>query len=813
MAISAVDLKNDDTTDAGFDLILDSITSPATGKIGITRIDVGTSTTVVRMDSSNPLFAQLTAGTAEIGKLAAGAAEIGSVKWAGTSPPIGAGTETAALRVTIATDSTGVLSIDDNGSSLTVDNAGLTELAAAINSSKLDIDIASSTVDVMLGSDFSNVLGTASLILTTQADNVVNTSDGLQTTSFLYVYDGSTWDRLRGDSTNGMLVNLGSNNDVVVTNAGTFAIQIVDTSFAVADGNALGEGVLVQGDDGTDRKNIHVDASTGDVQVDVTEVVPGTGATNSGKAIGTSVGSTDTGVALLAKLAGDTAHVSESDGEYVVVEASEFGALHVEPEQHHVLDQMDSTSGWAALGNDTLNLGLATEHVLGTNALKFDKVDGDANTIFAGIEKTLSSVNLGGLSPHDILQTVVYMSDVANVAYVFLRLGSTSSAYNEWRIAGIDLSAGVWETLLFEVGDASFAGGTGSGVNWADLDYIAIGVAFNAETNTLAGITFDEISFHTNQHVNASLNSEVTSSVNSANVNVQKIGNKVVNTQAGTVSTGTQRITLGSDDPAVVALQVMDDWDETNRAAVNIIASQAGVVGGTGTDAANALRVSLATDIPLPAGTNAIGKMAANSGVDIGDVDILSIAAGDNNIGNVDIVTLPASTNTLEVVGDVAHSAAAAGNPVAVAARATNSMEGLTQVSAAEATFITSDLNGVLVTRPHTTLEELVSYSVSNTAGTEIAVTGLDAGGTGIHNYITAVTVHNSHATTNGFIQLLDGSGGSAIWTFPNPAGGGTTMVFNPPLKQPTANTALYFDGSAAITTAYISINGFQAQG
>ncbi len=46
--------------------------------------------------------------------------------------------------------------------------------------------------------------------------------------------------------------------------------------------------------------------------------------------------------------------------------------------------------------------------------------------------------------------------------------------------------------------------------------------------------------------------------------------------------------------------------------------------------------------IVLQAGTEAFGKLAANSGVDIGDVDILSIAAGDNNIGNVDIVSLPA---------------------------------------------------------------------------------------------------------------------------------------------------------------------------
>lgn len=39
----------------------------------------------------------------------------------------------------------------------------------------------------------------------------------------------------------------------------------------------------------------------------------------------------------------------------------------------------------------------------------------------------------------------------------------------------------------------------------------------------------------------------------------------------------------------------------------------------------------------LPAGTNAIGKLAANSGVDIGDVDVTSISAGTNLIGDVDI--------------------------------------------------------------------------------------------------------------------------------------------------------------------------------
>lgn len=40
-----------------------------------------------------------------------------------------------------------------------------------------------------------------------------------------------------------------------------------------AEAAALGSGVLIQGDDGTDRKNINVDATTGDVQVDVTNTV------------------------------------------------------------------------------------------------------------------------------------------------------------------------------------------------------------------------------------------------------------------------------------------------------------------------------------------------------------------------------------------------------------------------------------------------------------------------------------------------------------------------------------------------------------
>jgi hypothetical protein len=75
----------------------------------------------------------------------------------------------------------------------------------------------------------------------------------------------------------------------------------------------------------------------------------------------------------------------------------------------------------------------------------------------------------------------------------------------------------------------------------------------------------------------------------------------------------------------------------------------ADVAAGAGAEAA-ALRVTLATE-----------SLAA-----LETISVAAIAAGDNNIGNVDIVSLPASTNTLEVVGDAAHDAAAAGNPVLI---------------------------------------------------------------------------------------------------------------------------------------------------
>lgn len=87
--------------------------------------------------------ANLAAGTNNIGDvdvlslpaIPAGTNNIGDVDVLTVPAPLsttGGGTEATALRVTVATDSTGVLSVDDNGGSLTVDNSGTFAVQATL---------------------------------------------------------------------------------------------------------------------------------------------------------------------------------------------------------------------------------------------------------------------------------------------------------------------------------------------------------------------------------------------------------------------------------------------------------------------------------------------------------------------------------------------------------------------------------------------------------------------------------------------------------------------------------------------------------
>lgn len=131
------------------------------------------------------------------------------VKLGGNTINLGSGASgTGTLRVVVATDQP-VIPVSDNAGSLSVDDNGTT-LSIDDGAGSITID---GTVDTELPTP------------ETPADNLTNATAAPRVNSLGYVFDGSTWDRSRGDSTDGTLVNLGTNNDVTVTSGTITANQ------------------------------------------------------------------------------------------------------------------------------------------------------------------------------------------------------------------------------------------------------------------------------------------------------------------------------------------------------------------------------------------------------------------------------------------------------------------------------------------------------------------------------------------------------------------------------------------------------------
>jgi hypothetical protein len=187
----------------------------------------------------------------------------------------------------------------------------------------------------------------------------------------------------------------------------------------------------------------------------------------------------------------------------------------------------------------------------------------------------------------------------------------------------------------------------------------------------------------------------INNSTGASAVNIQDGGNTitvdgavtvsgaVTNTVLSVVGTGTeataQRVTIASDSTGVLSVDdngasltvdnatiaVVGSGTEATAQRVTIATDSTGVIsvddnGGNISidDGGNVITVDGAVTVSsgtittvtavtaitnaLPAGTNAIGKLSANSGVDIGDVDVTSLpalATGTNTIGNVVIVS------------------------------------------------------------------------------------------------------------------------------------------------------------------------------
>jgi hypothetical protein len=232
--------------------------------------------------------------------------------------------------------------------------------------------------------------------------------------------------------------------------------------------------------------------------------------------------------------------------------------------------------------------------------------------------------------------------------------------------------------------------------------------------------------------------------------------------------------------------------NEDGSAVATINAAQSGSWNvGTVTTVTAVTAISNA----LPAGTNAIGKLAANSGVDIGDVDVTS---------------LPASTNTLEVVGDVAHNVAAAGNPVLIAASVETIADSapdnrVTTDARASRLSVTDGALFVIPAGP----QQWSYHSDGSSALTDATVHS--APGSGLSLYVTSIVFSTGAATACNIFFEEGSTKVLGPWYLEAVAGRGLAVHFGTP-KKITANTALTVTTSAAIAQA-VDVTGFIAPG
>jgi hypothetical protein len=227
--------------------------------------------------------------------------------------------------------------------------------------------------------------------------------------------------------------------------------------------------------------------------------------------------------------------------------------------------------------------------------------------------------------------------------------------------------------------------------------------------------------------------------------NLSQMGGVAIALNTGVRSTGTQRVTIATDDLVPV-----------NNTQIN------GVALATGSGAMNTgtQRVAMATDSPGVVPTGVLTAAAAPGS---------AIATlGQYNATN------PAPTDTQTVSLQVGP-------------------------------------NGAMLVQPYGNPANYVSGAIT-TAMTGTTTTSLIAApAAGLRNYITQVTVSNSHATVGTDIILQDGSGGTTLYTIPAAAVyGGAVVTFPTPLRQPTTATALFCANVTTGASTKVSASGYK---
>lgn len=246
----------------------------------------------------------------------------------------------------------------------------------------------------------------------------------------------------------------------------------------------------------------------------------------------------------------------------------------------------------------------------------------------------------------------------------------------------------------------------------------------------------------------------------------------------------------------------------TAGAASTDVLSVQGIASGT------ALAVSAAS-LPLPSGAATLAKQPALGTAGTASADVITIqgiASGtvvpvSDGAGSLTVDN--AGTFAVQAAGDVAHDGADSGNPAKVGGRARSSE--IAAVSNNDRSDFVTDLVGKQIVLPYANPENFVSGAITSAMTGTTSTSLIAAPASGLRNYITQITVSNSHATVGTDIIIQDGSGGTTLYVIPAASAfGGAVLTFPTPLRQPTTATAIYCANVTTGANTKVSASGYK---
>lgn len=591
----------------------------------------------------------------------------------------GNGTSTNALRVTVSSDSTGVVSVDDNGGSLTVDgtvtaNAGTGPWPVTDNGGSLTVD----------GTVTANLSATDNAVL-----------DNIQTA--VELIDNAI-------SGNEMQVDLVAAD---VTNAGTFAVQVdgaaltalqtIDNSILADDAaftlasSSVNMAGAIRDDSLSTLTAVEGDAvplrvsSTGALHV-----TGGGGGTEYSEDAATPA--TITGTATMMERDDALSTLTPIEGDWAAMRCDSQGALwvNVVNAEGTTTDDSAFTAGSgtiAVVGGvfddttpDSVDEGDAGAVRMSANRNLYGTIrdaagnergaNVDANNNLNVILGSNTGVDIGDVDVTSVVPGTgaTNLGKAADSAAGATDTGVAPLAIRDDTLSALTPAEGDYTPLRVNSTGALHVTGAGGGTQYNVDD-----AAGATDTVTMAGVVRDD-SLTTLTEADGDVSVLRVNSTGALHVTGGGGGTEYTEDSA-TPATITGTATLMERDDALATLTPVEgDWAGQRCTAEGalwvqdfnsdaILADTANMDTNLGTVAGAVAGTEMQVDVvaALPAGDNNIGNVDIASALpagtnNIGDVDIASaLPAGTNNIGDVDIASITAGAN---LIGDVGISGA-----------------------------------------------------------------------------------------------------------------------------------------------------------